>query len=494
MGRFQRGDRRGNSSFGDRRGGRGGSGGNRSFGGVQKPFRGGHQNRSFGGESRGGRGGFGDRGGFRGGNRGGFRGGNRGGFRGGRGSFDGGNNKEGGFFKKQNGHQPKKDFSFQENRKRKFGSDSDSEDEIIEKPKSILKTPRLDDVTKSEKKKVTVNAANNSFQAKTPSTPHPVKGKPSIGATPNLKKAKEINFDDSDEEESSDDDEVETPAKKAGGKPSLADLLAGSAEDDDSELEEDELESYEDFDGESADELEELEDEEDMDLSKLGGAEDSAEDEVSDLEDLEESTDEEKEAAKKPAKAEKPVEKTTKAVAEANGKTKSVLPAAAAQAEQKSKLGYFKTAYYVANPSNQIQQRKNLATIHPFLTGVWKHGKGLLLVFDSEKSREKATKWFSTNQQPEIRELKFVKAEEEKSLFEDAPGKAELSKIQLSHVPERVNKQHLKAAFPEAESVDMPAGGAATIIFKSEAVAQKTLESLGDFKLFGIRVLATFHR
>lgn len=44
------------------------------------------------------------------------------------------------------------------------------------------------------------------------------------------------------------------------------------------------------------------------------------------------------------------------------------------------------------------------------------HGKGLMLIFDSEKSRNEAIKWFKTHTQPEYRDLNFEKAEENKSL------------------------------------------------------------------------------
>jgi len=102
-------------------------------------------------------------------------------------------------------------MSFQEDRKRKIDSDSDEDAPIEEQPKSILKTPHLD-LNKSDKKKVKLdNAVNHSFQAKTPSTPHPGKktAKPE-SSTP--KGTKPISFDgeeDSDEDYSSENDSGE---------------------------------------------------------------------------------------------------------------------------------------------------------------------------------------------------------------------------------------------------------------------------------------------
>jgi hypothetical protein len=70
---------------------------------------------------------------------------------------------------------------------------------------------------------------------------------------------------------------------------------------------------------------------------------------------------------------------------------------------------------------DQLSQRKKLGTVHPFLTSARTHGKGLMLTFDSESSRNNAIKWFKSHQEPELRNLNIVKAEEDKCL--QAEGK-----------------------------------------------------------------------
>lgn len=126
---------------------------------------------------------------------------------------------------------------------------------MVEKPKGILKTPNLD-LSKSEKKKVKVDSADNhSFQAKTPSTPHPVKKGQTL--TPHLKKPT-IDFDDDDEEEDEEDSDDATAPK----------LTEMEFEDSDEEGEDDDLESYEDLSGE--DDLSDLEEMEDSELAALG--------------------------------------------------------------------------------------------------------------------------------------------------------------------------------------------------------------------------------
>lgn len=236
----------------------------------------------------------GNRGGrFRGNqNRGGFNGGNRKSFGGDKGQSPSSSRQlicclgGGGFFKKQqqnDGGFHKKD-KLSDNRKRKFDSDESDEgcsnchrslynlfhsDEIVEKPKSILKTPRLDETAKSGKKVTMGETANNSsFQSKTPSTPHPIKGKASSGTTPNItKQQKEINFDD-DSEESDSGESSGDEAPKAG-KNSGHPLLKPMSFEDSDEAAEDDMESYEDMSGE--DNTSDLEDEEDEgNLARLG--------------------------------------------------------------------------------------------------------------------------------------------------------------------------------------------------------------------------------
>jgi len=505
---FQRGGNRGGgsrSSFGSDRGGGGrGRGGNRgSFG------RGGNRG-SFGrggGGSRGGNRSFGsDRGNRSFGSDGGDRKslGNRGdrsSFGGSRGSGGGGRGR--GFFKKGNDFQQGGGFrngqgskSFQEDRKRKYESESGSDgDEITEKPKSILKTPRLD--SNIDKKKVTIKdgSLQTSFKAKTPATPH-VKGKPSI-STPRI--SKEVDFNDSDDD---DDDDVE----------GMEGIEGMDFEDDSGD---EDLESFEDMD-----DMSDLE--ESGDLAHLGGAEDSLS--GGEIEEIESDEDDEPVVAKKPAAkpvakvAEKPSVKPVAKKPESESdedeseddepivaKKPSVEKPAAKVEESKSsknakqlendrKIELYKSALFVGKPG-EATERKTLLTCHPFLVGAWKTvNEGMLLIFDSEKSRNKALAWFSQVQDAEYKNFKPVKAETVKALLEDTTKDVDWAKLHFSHLPDRVAKRHFKILFPEADSIDCSVCTDAVVSFSSEQAALTAFKGLESIRFFGSPVLVKFHR
>lgn len=110
-----------------------------------------------------------------------------------------------------------------------------------------MKTPKLD-VQSAGKKKVKLDTTtDNSFQAKTPATPHPTKkGKVNAGETPQGKKKQPIDFDDDDDSDL--DEEV-------NGVPQLEEMeFEGKANECTKILifidSDDDLESYEDMSGE----------------------------------------------------------------------------------------------------------------------------------------------------------------------------------------------------------------------------------------------------
>lgn len=53
------------------------------------------------------------------------------------------------------------------------------------------------------------------------------------------------------------------------------------------------------------------------------------------------------------------------------------------------------------------------------MTGAWKQEKGILLMFDSEESRDTALTWFKNGKQKEFHRLNFVKADQKKNLIEE---------------------------------------------------------------------------